>query len=83
MSEGRGPFWPLDRVYRRVSGEIRGQHGGPGRTAFARIAVVLVVLIFGGSILWSAVRAIPLGFVLLVALVIAARVRYRRWRRQQ
>jgi hypothetical protein len=81
--KGRGPFWPLDRVYRRTRDELRGEHGGPGRTAFARIVVRLVVLMFGGGVLWSAVRAIPLWFVLLVAAVIVARVLYRRWQRQQ
>jgi len=79
---GRGPFWPLDVIYRRTRGEMRGEYGGPGRTAFARVAVPVVVLMFGGSILWSALRAIPLSVVLFVAAVIAVRIWLRR-RRQR
>lgn len=84
MSEhekGRGPLWPLDVVYRRTYSELRGEHGGRGRTAFARVAVLLAVALFGGSMLGTALAALWPVLVVLVAVVVVIRLA-RRWLRR-
>lgn len=77
----RGPLWPVDVVYRRTYSELRGEHGGRGRTAFARVAVLLVVVTFGGSMLATAVEALWPVLVVLVAAMVVGRLA-RRWLRR-
>jgi hypothetical protein len=76
-----GPLWPLDVVYRRTYSELRGEHGGRGRTAFARVAVLSAVLLFGGSMLATALGKAWPAIVVLVAVVVVVRLA-RRWLRR-
>jgi len=77
MSQGEGPRDAVSFLLafsRRVYSEMRGDHGYPARTAFARITVLLVVLVCGGPILWGAIRTMPTPLVVLIAAVVVFRV---------
>lgn len=77
MSKDEGPrdvVSLLGAFYRRVFGEMRGEHGSRARTMFARIAVLLVVLACGGSILWDALWAMPTALVVVITLFVVFRV---------
>jgi hypothetical protein len=65
----------------RVYAEMRGTHGSRARTRFSRVAVLLVVLGFGGPILWAALRTMPTALVVVIALVVMVRVGRWVWRR--
>jgi hypothetical protein len=47
---------------------MRGKHGSRARTRFSRIAVLLVVLAFGGPKLWAALRTMPTPLVEVLGL---------------
>lgn len=70
--------WPLGPIYRRVRREVRGEHGGsPVRTAFARVTVLLVVLMFGGEILWSAFKTLLPAILMVIAVVASLKLLHR------
>src|SRR5436189_625971 len=62
---------------RRLYREMRGESGNPARTAFVRVAALLVVLVCGGPILWAALWSMPTALAVLIALFVAFRV--ARW----
>jgi hypothetical protein len=73
-------MWPLDVVYRRTYSELRGAHGGRGRTAFVRVAVLLGVLTFGGSMLGTVLAAVWPTLLVLVVVAVVVHLA-RRWLR--
>jgi hypothetical protein len=70
----RDIWWLLGAIYRRTSGEMRGEYGGPTRTALARIVVVTVVLGFAGSTLWAAFKALLPTILVIAAIVVGLRL---------
>jgi hypothetical protein len=71
----------LRAFHHRLSGEVRGEYGGRARTAFVRIAVLVVGLAFGGPILWAALWSMPTPLAVFIGLAIAFRVGRWFWRR--
>ena len=65
----------------RVYHEMRGKHGSRARTTFSRIAVLVVLLAFGGPILWTALWSMPTALAVFIGLAIAFRVGRWFWRR--
>jgi fatty acid desaturase len=65
----------------RVYHEMRGKHGSRARTTFSRIAVLVVVLAFGGPILWAAVWSMPTALVVVIAVLVGLWVVGWFWRR--
>jgi hypothetical protein len=61
-------------IYRRTSGEMRGEYGGPARTALVRIWVVTAVLLFAGSTLWAAFKGLLPTILVIVAVVVGLRL---------
>ena len=84
MSESERPkdvYRLFAAIYHRTSGEMRGEYGGPTRTALARIFVVTFVLLFAGSTLWHAFTAL-LPTILVIAAVIVGFKLLRRFLRR-
>jgi hypothetical protein len=84
MSESEKPkdiIWLLGAIYRRTSGEMRGEYGGPTRTALVRIWVVTVVVLFAGSTLWAAFKALLPTILVIVAVIVGLRLLRRLLRR--
>lgn len=84
MSESERPkdaLWLLRAIHRRLSGEVRGEYGGPTRTALARIWVVTLALLFAGSTLWGAFKALLPAILVIVAVIVGLRLLRRFLRR--
>ena len=67
----------LRAVYRKTREVTSGNHGSPGLTGFSRVMLLLVVLAFGGSILWAALWSMPTALVVFIASVVV--IRLVRW----
>ena len=84
MSDSDKPkdvFSLLGAVYHGVHAEMRGGHGSPLRTAFVRVAVLLVVLVCSGPMLWAALLEMPTPLVVLISAFVVFWVVRWYWRR--
>ncbi len=68
---------------RRLFHEARGDSGSPVRTAVVRLAVLLVVLVCAGPILWQALLSMPTPLWVFIGLVIVGRIGLWLWRRSR
>lgn len=74
-------FSLLTAFYRWTSSELRGEHGSPRRTWFARMVALLIALQLGGRVLWTALGSMPTALGVFIALVIVGRIGLWYWRR--
>lgn len=77
MSDDEGPKDATDllrTVYRKSREVTSGEHGGRAVTGLSRVALVVVVLAFGGSILWGALLTMPTPLVVLIAAFVVFRL---------
>jgi hypothetical protein len=67
--------------YHKVYWLTSGASGNPGLTMFSRLMLILLVLGFGGQILWHALVTIPAGVVAALCLSGGIRIALWYWRR--
>jgi hypothetical protein len=80
MSDDKGPTEAngfLCAAYRTSREVTSGKHVGPGLTGLSRVAMVGIVLAFGGSILWAAIRSMPTALVVFIGSFVVFRL--ARW----
>jgi hypothetical protein len=77
MSKDEGPKNAIELLavfYHRLAEEVRDEHGHQARKAFARVAVMVVGLVFGGPILGAALWSMPTPLAVFIGLAVAFRV---------
>ena len=74
-------FSLLGGFYQGLQAAVSGKHGDPGRTALARVAVLVLGFGCAAPILWAALRTMPAPLGVLIILFVAFRVVRWYWRR--
>jgi fatty acid desaturase len=77
MSDDEGPMDATDflhAVYRKTRAVTSGKYGNRGLTGLSRVGLLLVILAFGGPILWAALWSMPTVLVVFIGSVVVFRL---------